>query len=41
MKLSNLVALILSSLNWKNLVNTMKEIYLSIRNSKYYVIWTT
>jgi len=25
----------------KNGVNTMKEIDLIIRNSKYYVIWTT
>jgi len=32
---------ILSSLNWTNWINTMKEIDLSIRNSKYDVIWTT
>jgi len=31
----------LSSLKWKNLVNTMKEIDLIIRNSKYCVIWNT
>jgi len=32
---------ILSSLKWKKIVNTMKEIDLIITNSKYYVIWTT
>jgi len=32
--------LILSSLKWKQLVNTMKEINLITRNSKYDVIWT-
>jgi len=28
-------------LKWKNVVNAMNEIDLIIRNSKYYVIWTT